>query len=129
MCKLTQDQIEQINQECNYGHGIFKQPNHIPVTVKEPVLYMQWESSGRPGSCWDDEDTVNEDYTNPFDIDDFQALHLTLKMLDKPIPSNIHTIINIEPEFDTTSNGYYGDYNNDSVAWILLSDLYILLGI
>lgn len=125
--KLTETQIKEINKECPYGQGIFKEPSNIPVNIKELVIYMKWESSGKPGSCWDDEDTINEEWKNPFNIHDFKALHLTLEKLNKPIPNNIHKIINIEPEFDTTMNGYYGDYENSSVAWIKLSDLYKVL--
>ena len=129
---LTQEQINKINEACpnewNYNEqGIFKEPSNIPTHVKEPVIYMKWESSGKPGTCWDDEDTINEEYTNPFNIDNWTCLHLTLKELNQKMPDNIDSIITIEPEFDTTSNGYYGDYENSTVAWILLSDLYKIL--
>lgn len=126
--KLTHEKIDEINEKCQYGQGIFKEPSNIPVNVKELVIYMKWESSGKPGSCWDDENTINEEYFNPFDINNFEVLHLTLKELNKELDLNIlYPIMHFEPEFDTTANGYYGDYENSSVVWIKLSDLYKVL--
>lgn len=128
MKTLTQEDIKHINEICPYEQGIFIQPNHIPTNIKEPVIFMQWESSGRPGSCWDDDDTVNEEYFNEFNLQEFKVLHLILEKLDKTIDNaTLESIIHHEPEFDNTSNGYYGDYENDSVTWILLSDLYKVL--
>jgi hypothetical protein len=107
---LTEKQIKKINSICPYKQGIFKEPNHIPVNIKEPVIFMQWESSGRPGSCWDDEDTINEEYFNEFNLEEFKVLYLVLKELGKTIDTNdLESIIHHEPEFDNTSNGYYGD--------------------
>ena len=60
--QLTQTQIEAINKECPYGQGIFREPFGIPDHIKDLLIYTKWESGGRPGSCWDDENTVNEEY-------------------------------------------------------------------
>ncbi len=79
--ELTQAQIEEINKECPYGQGIFREPFGIPNKIKELVIYTKWSSGGKPGSCWDDADTVNEEYTLDRPGDAFKVLDLTLKIL------------------------------------------------
>jgi len=57
---MTQEQIEKVNSLApnEWGEneqGVFVQPSHIPVHIKEPVIYMRWLSSGYSGgSCWKD---------------------------------------------------------------------------
>ena len=123
--QLTQTQIEAINKECPYGQGIFREPFGIPDHIKDLLIYTKWESGGRPGSCWDDENTVNEEYYRSRPNDAFMVLDLTLKALKvdakffkfKDIKSLIHS--NTETDY-----GYYGDYTEDTIEWIKLSDLY-----
>jgi hypothetical protein len=89
------------------------------------VIYTKWESGGRPGSCWDDEDTENEDYTCDRPSDAFKVLDLTLKVL-KPNVTFLQykEIQNLVNSNQTTDYGYYGDYTEDTIEWIVLSDLY-----
>lgn len=60
---LTEDQIKEINRKCPSDQGIFREGNGIPLHIKELCIYSRYSSGGRPGSCWDDEDTINEEYT------------------------------------------------------------------
>ncbi len=126
--ELTQSQIEEINKECPYGQGVFREPFGIPNDIKELVVYTKWESGGRPGSCWDDEDTVNDDYTLDRPSDAFKVLDLTLKVLKPSVTflqfKEIQNLINSNTE---TDYGYYGDYTEDTIEWIILSDLCELL--
>ena len=127
---LTQEQIEKINNELPYGQGIFKEPFGIPSNIKELVVYTKWESGGRPGSCWDDEDTVNEDYTNDRPHDAFKVLDLVLAEIKPNITyleySKVKDLIESNTE---TDYGYYGDYTEDTIEWIVLSDIYKVLGL
>lgn len=123
--KLTQEQIDTINEQCPYGQGIFMEPFGIPNHIKELVIYTKWESGGRGGSCFDDEDTENEEYILDRPCDAFKVLDLTLNVLAPDITlsqfKKIESLIdsNIESDY-----GYYGDYTEDTIEWIKLSDLY-----
>ena len=123
--ELTQSQIEAINKECPYGQGIFREPFGIPNNIKELVIYTKWESGGRGGSCWDDEHTVNEHYNKSRPNDAFKVLDLTLKALKPEITflqfREIEALIDSNTK---TDYGYYGDYTEDTIEWIKLSDLY-----
>lgn len=126
--QLTKEQIEEINKKCPYGQGIFREPFGIPNEIKELVIYTKWESGGRPGSCWDDEDTVNEDYTYDRPSDGFKVLDLTLKVLKPEVTLlQFKEIQNLVHSNQTTEYGYYGDYTEDTIEWIVLSDLYKIL--
>jgi hypothetical protein len=123
--ELTQTQIEAINKECPYGQGIFREPFGIPNHIKELCVYTKWESGGRNGSCWDDEDTVNEDYTNDRPSDAFKVLDLTLKVLKPDITFlQFKEIQNLVHSNTETDYGYYGDYTEDTIEWIVLPELY-----
>lgn len=77
--ELTQSQIDNINKECPYGCGIFREPFGIPSNIKGLVIYTKWTSGGRGGSCWDDENTINQDYINERPSDAYKVLDLLLK--------------------------------------------------
>lgn len=126
--QLTKEQIEEINKQCPYGQGIFKEPFGIPNNIKELVIYTKWTSGSRGGSCWDDEDTVNEDYTFDRPNDGFKVLDLTLKVLKPDVTLlQFKEIQNLVHSNQTTEYGYYGDYTEDTIEWIVLSDLYKIL--
>ena len=47
--ELTKEQIEHINKEAPMDwqtneQGVFTEPSGIPNDVKEPVIYMRWET-------------------------------------------------------------------------------------
>ena len=122
--ELTQEQIEEINKKCHYWQGVFREPFGIPNEIKEPVIYTKWESGGRPGSCWDDEDTINEDYTNERPDDAFMVLDLVLKELKPDISYlDYKKIEGLKNSNIDTDYGYYGHYTEDTIEWIVLSDL------
>jgi len=126
--KLTQEQIELINSKCQYNQGIFREPFGIPSHIKEQCLYTKWESGGKPGSCWDDADTVNEIYYNERPHDAYQVLEFTLKELDIEITDIV--LDRIKGAFDSnveSDYGYYGDYTDDTIEWLPLSDFYRIL--
>lgn len=126
--ELTQSQIEAINKECPYGQGIFREPFGIPDYIKELVVYTKWTSGGKNGSYLDDENTVNEHYNCNRPKYAFKVLDLTLKLLKPEVTflqfREIETLIdsNIKTDY-----GYYGDYTEDTIEWIKLSDLYKVL--
>lgn len=123
--KLTQSQIEQINEECPYGQGIFMEPFGIPNNIKELVVYTKWKSGGRGGSCFDDENTVNEHYDCDRPSDAFKVLDITLKVLRPNITFlEYREIEALKQSNAKTDYGYYGDYTEDTIEWIKLSDLY-----
>ncbi|MFT5450549.1 MAG: hypothetical protein ACI9N9_000026 [Enterobacterales bacterium] len=125
---LTKEQVKEINKECPYGQGVFMEPFGIPNHIKELVVYTKWESGSRGGSCWDDEDTVNEDLEHDRPSDSFVVLDKVLKVL-KPDISYLDFKM-IEPLKHSnvdTNYGYYGDYSTDTIEWIVLSDLIELL--
>lgn len=122
--ELTQKQIEEINKKCPYRQGIFREPFGIPDNIKELVIYTKWESGGRPGSYWDNVDTINEDYSSERPSDAFKVLKLTLEVL-KPNISYLQyeQIESLKQSNTETDYGYYGDYTEDTIEWILLSDI------
>ena len=131
---LNQEQIKEINTKLSkeglYNQGIFKEPFGIPNHIKELVIYTKWGSGGRPGSCWDDEDTENEHYTNDRPNDAFKVLDLVLEVLKPNISKEDYYKVECLKHSNTeTDYGYYGDYTEDTIEWILLSDVYRELNI
>lgn len=75
---LSSEDIFEINENCPSGQGIFKEPNYIPNDIKEPVIYICWESGGwRGGSCWGDTPRSYEGEPKP----NFKVLDLVLKKI------------------------------------------------
>ena len=128
--KLTEEQIKDINDQCPYDQGIFKEPFGIPDNIKEHVIYTKWDSGGRSGSCYDDENTINEDYEFDRPDDAFKILDITLAILRPNINNLLYEQIKLLIESNKeTDYGYYGDYTTDTIEWIKLSDLYRILNI
>jgi len=122
--ELTKEQVEEINKECPYGQGVFREPFGIPNDIKGLVVYTKWESGGRGGSCWDDENTVNDEYSSDRPDDAFVVLDRVLKILKPDISyldfKKIEALKNSNGE---TDYGCYGDYTEDTIEWIELEDL------
>lgn len=128
MRKLTQEDIKEINSNCEYGQGVFTQPTGISTDIKTPVIYMRWESEGRPGSCWDDENTVNETYYN--EKPKFKVLDIVLSKIAPEISYlKYKEVENLIKESSVNDSGYYGNYSVYSHNYIILDELYELLGI
>ncbi len=129
MKRLTEEDIKDINKRIeDSDSGIFVQPTYIPTDIKGPVCYMRWNPEGRPGTCWDDEDTINEVYYN--ERPEFEALTLALEIIGAPDEKSY-----IEGYFLRTNDdagsyvGYYGDYDDYKAEWVELEDIYKYLGI
>ena len=115
---LTEQDIKEINKKCPYNQGIFFEPFGIPDNIKELVIYTKWESGGRPGSCWDDENTINEEYYNDRPSDAYYVFHILLEKFG--IDMKDSTIEQYLDSNDNTEYGYYGDYTEDTIEWIKL---------
>lgn len=123
MVVLTEKQIKSINKKCPYNQGIFMEPFGIPDYIKELVIYTKWASGGRPGSCWDNENTINEDYTHERPYDAYDVLDLIFQELgiDNVFSKNSYEITGLFDSNTDTEYGYYGDYTEDTIEWIRLS--------
>jgi hypothetical protein len=127
--QLTPEQIKLINSECPYGQGVFREPFGIPDNIKGHVIYTKWRSGGRGGSCWDDGNTVNEDYYSFRPSDAFIVLDKVLAILKPDITfSEYKEIEGLLDSNTKTDYGYYGDYTEDTIEWIELTNLYEVLG-
>ena len=125
---LSQEQIKEINNRCPSDQGIFVEGNGIPLHIKEACIYSRYTSGGRPGSCWDNEDTVNEEYTLDAPADHFKVIDLILEVICPNISADGRLAINSLIDSNTnTEYGYYGDYDEYTVEFIVLSELYVFL--
>jgi len=130
MKKLIEEQIKKINDKCPYNQGIFKEPFGVPDTLKELLIYTRWKSGGCPGSCFDDENTINEPYLEDRPDNSFKVLDLTLEELKIKISSeDYQKILSFKQNNTEIDYGYYGDYTEETIEWIKLSDLYKILKI
>lgn len=127
--RLTDKDIAEINSQvdqCN--EGIFIQPNDIPIHIKEHVIYTRWETGGvSGGSCWSSSNP--QSYENK-DKPKFSVLDLVLKKIQPEITylkyKEVEKLIKVESR---TKHEYYGNCTDYEVEYIILSELYKLLGI
>lgn len=124
---MTTEEIKALNASGKYDtweQGIFTEPNHIPTTVKEPVVFMRWNAFGtRGGSCWMESSDELEDYYN--DRPTFDALIATCKYLYPGITDKeIRMIEGLATEEDGGyDHEYYGNATNYKVEWVRLSEV------
>lgn len=126
--RLTEEDIKEINNsvEDDWNEGIFTEPSYIPVHIKEPVIYMRWDSEGwEGGDCWGNQPRYFQNEKPKFTVLDLalkkinpQISYLQYKEMDKLI----HT--NSESEHE-----YYGNSTEIKVEYIILSELYDFFGI
>ena len=119
---MTNEEIKEINKECPEDQGVFSEPYGIPVKIKEPVIYMRWQTGGRGGgSCWGTERFRKDGEEEP----NFVSLDLVLKYLKPNISylqyKSIDKIIN-EVDYNDGED-YYGNYTDYTIKYIILSDL------
>lgn len=124
MKRLSDEEIVELNKKIcklDTDQGVFKEPNHIRNDIKDYVVYMRWLSAQKGGSCWDDENTVNEhhDYDSP----PFHALEIVLEALGATYNQRMHIHALIESNYDT-DYGYYGDYDTYTVYYVELEKIY-----
>ncbi len=102
--------------------------NGIPLHIKEACIYSRYHSGGRPGSCYDDENTVNEEWSCGPPHDHFQVIDIILSIICPNISEHDRRLIDDLIDSNTdTDYGYYGDYEQWTVEFIILSDLYSFL--
>lgn len=126
--ELTKEQIEKINKLApnewqTNEQGIFTEPFGIPVHIKEPVIYMRWETGGvSGGSCWDSSNP--QPYKNKKGKPTFEVLDLVLKELMPTI--SFLQFREIEKLIHTASDSqyeYYGNCTDFDIEYIVLSEL------
>ena len=121
------DLIKSINKKCPYNQGIFKQPNGIPVSVKEHVVYCRYETGGYSGgSCWDDSDP--QPYVEDVPKDRFKVLDIVLEELFPDIKYlQYKQIEELIKDNEDTEMEYYGNSTDWKCEYIVLSELESLI--
>jgi len=123
--ELSKEDIIEVNKECPSEQGIHTEPYGIPVRIKEPVVYMRWETGGfGGGSCWGDEAEPKAGEEKP----KFKVLDLILKRLKPDISFlQFREIEELIRTNEDTSEYYYGNSTDYKVEYIILSELIDLL--
>ena len=123
--KLTEEQINKINNKCPSNQGIFIEPYGCDG-IKELVVYMRWSAGGaQGGNCWNDDEA--EDFYGE-DRPKFKVLDMTLEILAPNI--TYLQYIKIEESSISTRKSdieYYGNYEDFEIEYIKLNDLIKLL--
>lgn len=119
---MTQEQIDKVNARCPHGQGIFFEPNGIPNHIKDLVLYSRFVKDGvAGGNCWGDKrySFVNEPEKDHMIVLDYvlEELHPNITYLQF---KRIHDLIRSNED---TIDGYYGNFENWKVDYILLPEL------
>jgi hypothetical protein len=120
---MNKSEIDKINKQCPDLQGIFTQPNYIPISVKEPVIYKAQLVGGiSGGSCW--ESSNPQPYTIETRNEDWVALDLVLTELKPSITylqyKKMTKLIHSNTE---THREYYGNSEDYLVEYIILSEL------
>lgn len=128
MGRLTEDDIKEINRIDGWYQGIFKEPNWIPTNIKDYVVYQRYETGGYSGgACW--EGCVAEPY-EVSEVPNFDVLDAVLKKIAPDVSylqyKRVEKFITNSSE---TEYEYYGNSTDWAVRFIVLEDLYELLGI
>jgi len=126
--ELTKEQIVKINNHSpkewqSNEQGVFVQPYGIPIHIKEPVIYMRWETGGTSGgSCWNDSKPERYNTGNP--KPKFEVLDLVLKELMPNISFlQFREIENLIHKNSETDYEYYGNCTDFDIEYIILSEL------
>ena len=121
---MTQELIDKINKECPYEQGIFFQPTGISTNVKELVIYSRYLKGSKGGSCWDDENTINEYQEYDIPKDHLKVLDIVLENIAPKLTylqyKNVQELIHQDED---TDSGYYGDYTDYVSEYIILREL------
>ena len=118
---MDADLIKQINEKCPYEQGIFTEPYGVEF-IKEPVVYMRYESGGfSGGNCWDS--TKPRHYVNN-DIPNFEVLDLVLQELMPSVSYlQFKQISKLEHSTEQNEWEYYGNSTEYEIKYIILSEL------
>lgn len=122
---LTEEQIKQINYDCPDDQGIFREANGVPHHIKEPVIYLRWNTGGSSGgSCWGGRPSHYSGDPEPA----WESLDRALEILSPGITylqyKQIERLVHTNEE---TDYGYYGNCDEYTVKYIILSELIELL--
>lgn len=130
--ELSKEQIKKINELAPMDwqrneQGVFVEPYGIPTEIKEPVIYMRWETGGTSGgSCWESSDP--RPYTTDGGKPKYEVLDLVLKELMPNMSflqfRDIEKLIQSNSETDWE---YYGNSTDFDIEFIVLSDLIAML--
>lgn len=116
--------IKEINKKCPYGQGIFVQPNGIPVSIKEPVIYSSYVNGGMSGGgYWDN--AKLEPFISDKPKDHMLVLDLVLEEIC-PTMSFLHYKRISKFVRETSKRAgqdYYGNYDDYVIEYIILSQL------
>lgn len=131
LIELTQEDISEINSKSpniwqENEQGIFTEPFGVDK-IKEPVIYMRWETGGvSGGSCWD---TSNPQYySKSGEAPSFTALYLVLRKLCPTLSYLDYKIIESKVvSTEKTEFEYYGNRTDFGIKYIKLSDVYEVL--
>ncbi len=106
--------------------GVYVEPYGIPVHIKEPVVYMRWETGGMRGGSYHP-----DAYAHPYKTDvepKFQILDIVLKELKPNISFlQFREIEGLIQTTNDTENDYYGNSTDYEIRYIILSELEKLL--
>jgi hypothetical protein len=124
---LSKEDIAEINSQCPSEQGVFTEPIGIPNEIKEPVIYMRWETGGvSGGSCW--ESSNPQPYSNRESKPKFTVLDLVLKKIKPDLTYlEFREVEELVKSSEYTDWEYYGNHTNYEVDFIILSDLYKIL--
>ncbi len=124
LIKTVNDKCREFNWE---NQGIFREPYGIPVHIKEPVIYMRYETGGIVGgSCWDDSDP--QSYHNPEPTPHFHALVAVLTELKPNLTFlQFRAIEGMIQTNGKTEYEYYGNCTDWMVMYIPLSKIVLYL--
>jgi len=123
---MTEEKIKLINSDPkidSWNEGIFKEPQNVPITEKDYLIYQRWNSGGvAGGSCWDEGEGHNYEYSHP--DPKFTILEIVLDELCPDITlKNYNEVLKLIKENETTNWEYYGNYDNYQIRYIRLKDL------
>ena len=126
--ELSKEQIAKINklspmQWQGNKQGIFTEPYGIPNHIKEPVIYMRWETGGTSGgSCW--ENSNPQHYKSEKGKPKFECVDLVLKELMPNISFlQFREIEKLIQSSQKTDCEYYGNSTDFEIEFIVLSEL------
>ena len=120
---MTPELIQEVNAECPSDQGVFVQPNGIPVSIKEPVIYTRWVKSGYSGGGYGDE-CIPQPFMSEPPEDRFKILDIILEKLKPQITYLQYKKINeLWDENNYSEDEYYGNSSDYVIKFMLLSKL------
>lgn len=122
---MTPKEIKEFNSNLKnfWNQGIFTEPIGVPDDLKEPVMYLRYETGGiSGGTCW--EDSNPQLYTVLDRKENWEALDKYLELKCPEIGYfQYKNIINKVISTEDTSYEYYGNCTDYAINYIKLSEL------